>query len=189
MDDFLSGVIRNRQDDRLAQGPVVRRVPGEGVVGPQLHPVGAARGTPVVDQRPAGRVYRAVGAEREAPEFARAADVIVVVVGHVERPIVGGDDQPIRPVHLVRDELGVVSELKWDNLQEIMMNTMLVALWGADFPLTVIGDTVTLPVTIPIEVNRSFRDYYFPDAQKGKQARNAESESLAAPVPPDSGQK
>lgn len=34
-------------------------------------------------------------------------------------------------------------------------------IWAIDVPLSLVGDTLTLPVTIPAEINHSIEEYYF----------------------------
>ena len=51
-------------------------------------------------------------------------------------------------------------------------------LWLAEFPLSLIGDTLTLPYTAGVEVTRSINDYYFPKTPAKPEPGNALS-SLA----------
>lgn len=36
-------------------------------------------------------------------------------------------------------------------------------LLGIDLPLCLLGDTLTLPITVPASIDRAVREYYFPD--------------------------
>jgi uncharacterized protein YceK len=38
-----------------------------------------------------------------------------------------------------------------------------IGIWAIDMPLSAVGDTLTLPVTIPAALERSIHDYYFPN--------------------------
>jgi uncharacterized protein YceK len=53
---------------------------------------------------------------------------------------------------------------------EADMGTVLL-FWTTDVPLSAIGDTLTLPLTLPIAgvhaVHDSLRDYYFPEQKPG----------------------
>lgn len=36
-------------------------------------------------------------------------------------------------------------------------------IWAIDLPLSLVGDTLTLPVTVPAEINYGINAYYFPE--------------------------
>jgi uncharacterized protein YceK len=35
--------------------------------------------------------------------------------------------------------------------------------WGIDLPISVVADTLTLPVTVPASIRREVNEYYFPE--------------------------
>ncbi len=45
------------------------------------------------------------------------------------------------------------------------------AIWAVDVPSSFVGDTLTLPWTIPAEIERGVNDYYFRDADHGDWSR------------------
>ena len=60
-----------------------------------------------------------------------------------------------------------------------------------DIALSAIGDTITLPVTVPIAITRavddSINDYYFPEKKPAPQNRESQvldAQSLTPPSPP-----
>lgn len=44
-------------------------------------------------------------------------------------------------------------------------------IWAIDMPLSLVGDTLTLPVTVPAEINYAVEDYYFPLEEEAVSAK------------------
>src|SRR2546425_9206582 len=65
----------------------ITRAEGQPMLRVHLKPVGTAARLPIEDQFPALRVHAAVRIQIEAPEFARAAGHVVVVVGDEQVPV------------------------------------------------------------------------------------------------------
>jgi uncharacterized protein YceK len=77
--------------------------------------------------------------------------------------------QEVTPGEPVRQIYGGVnaewtSLKKWDYEPEAVPFALLFkAATCIDLPFTLIGDTLTLPYTIPADVRRSIKEFYFPD--------------------------
>lgn len=48
--------------------------------------------------------------------------------------------------------------------QGLLTNIGKATAHSIDTPISAVGDTITLPVTIPAAIDRAIEDYYFPDA-------------------------
>jgi uncharacterized protein YceK len=83
---------------------------------------------------------------------------------------------PARVYGGVQGEWGELQAMRFDDVH--CMNLIFLPLYLIDLPLSAIGDTLTLPWTIPAEVNRSINNYYFP-----KQQAKSEAVGTQAPQP------
>ena len=55
----------------------------------------------------------------------------------------------------VTAELALVAEVPWEPPGAAVLGVMVIGLFGIDFPLTVVGDTLTLPLTVLAELRRA----------------------------------
>jgi uncharacterized protein YceK len=71
-----------------------------------------------------------------------------------------GESPPTRIYGGVRQDWITLKELDFSDVACI--NLVFLPLYLAALPLSFVGDTLTLPYTTAVEVNRAFNDYYFP---------------------------
>jgi len=78
--------------------------------------------------------------------------------GEAPNEIYGGVKSDLAELRASIDKL----ERKPGSVQEVISNIGKATACSIDIPISAVGGTVTLPVTIPASIDRAVQEYYFP---------------------------